>query len=396
MYPTIRLKAGRPGSHLSRHPWVFSGAIDRTETLPDHGEIVTVLTHDGELVGTGTWSAASMIAVRLFSFEECEIDPVWLTARIREADRRRTMLGFGPDTDTTAYRVVYGESDWLPGLVVDRYGDCLVLQIATAGAERLKANILSALTEIFSPQVILERSDLATRSEENLEPVVQLHMGDAPGLISFRERGRMCLADIMSGQKTGFFLDQRDLRDLVHRLASGDRGLDLFSYTGATTIAALIGGVKQMTCVDASEAALELCLRHAEANHLDSERICLAKADVFQWLSEREEPAYDLVLLDPPALIKSRKHIEHGRKGYHFLNRAALRLVKDGGLFFTSSCSSYFGEDDMLITLRRAADQAGVRLQLLATVRQSGDHPLSLYFPESGYLKSFVCQVNRQ
>ena len=395
MYPTIVLKSSRPGSHLSRHPWIFSGAVKRTGDLPRHGEMVTVRTQEGDLVGTGTWSNSSMIAVRLFTFGDSLIDNAWLRYRIQEADRRRTLMGFGPGTTTTGYRVVYGESDWLPGLVVDRYDDCLVLQVATAGMEMLKEHIIESLTDLFSPKVIFERSDLNARSEEGLEPIVTCHRGDFPELVPFYEHGRHCLADIAHGQKTGFFLDQRELRDTVQQLAEGARVLDLFSYTGATAAAALLGGARRVTCVDGSEPALEICEKHVRANKCDPAQLETEKADVFQWLSDRSEPAFELVLLDPPALIKTRKHTEQGRKGYHFLNRAALRLVTDGGLFVTSSCSAYFGEDDMLVTLRRAADQAGVRLQLLKVIRQAADHPLSIYFPESGYLKSFVCQVHR-
>jgi 23S rRNA (cytosine1962-C5)-methyltransferase len=309
-------------------------------------------------------------------------------------------MGFGPDSGTTGYRVAFGESDGLPGLVIDRYGDVLVFQLSTAGIDALREDIVAALSDLFSPQAIVERSDLAVRREERLEEAVEVREGEPPERAQFLEHGLPFLADPLRGQKTGFFLDQRDLRRLVRTLGArpgleGGSVLNLFSYSGATGICALAGGASRVHNVDGSEAALSYAREHAALHELADERMTAERADVFQWLGAHMEPAYDAVLLDPPALIKSQRDVEQGRRAYHFLNRSALRLVKDGGLLVTSSCSHFFTEEDLAFELRRAGAALGLTLHTLATVRQSADHPTSIYFPEAAYLKSLVLQVRR-
>jgi len=394
-YPQIILKKAGDRSLHVRHPWIYSGAIEIVGEGVANGSIVTVVDHDGRIVATGTYSGHSSIAVRVFDFRRVIIDKGWLKQRIHEAYDRRQLLGIGADQDTTGYRIVFGETDWLPGLVVDRYADVLVIQLATAGMVRLGDTIIESLIELFSPRTIYERSDLPSRREEGLGPRTGLRYGEETTLVEFREHGRRYIADVAGGQKTGFYLDQRDLRLEIFRLASGRRAVDLFCHTGAAGTAALAGGALSVHFVDSSQPALEFCGRHVELNGLDSSRITTESADVFQWLAERSSPEYDMVMLDPPALIKSRRHIESGHKGYHFLNRAAIRIINDGGILVTSSCSVFFPEFDFAGTLRRAAEQAGVRLALLKTVRQPPDHPLSLNFPESAYLKSFICRIDR-
>jgi 23S rRNA (cytosine1962-C5)-methyltransferase len=395
IYPTLRLKPGRNASILNRHPWIFSGALTRPTNEIPSGSIVHVVDPTGTIVATGAWSPRSLIAVRVFAFAEAVIDAAWIRARIAEADNRRRILGLGPDTDTTGYRVVFGESDRLPGLVVDRYEDVLVIQLANAGMERLHNCVVDCLIDLFHPRAIYERSDLPSRHEEGLESRTGVCYGKHPGLVEFREHGRRCLADVANGQKTGFYLDQRDLRYQIMPLAAGRRALDVFSFSGATGLAALIGGATTVDFVDTSQSAIDLCLQQAALNGIAESRFQCHATDAFQWVSSRQHPEYDLVMLDPPALIKSQKHLASGHKAYHFLNRAALRLVKDGGMFVTSSCSAFFNEANMAMTLRRAGEQAGVTMSILRVIRQSPDHPLSLNFPEAAYLKSFICHVCR-
>lgn len=394
-YPVLHLRSGREASLANRHPWIFSGALEKVpEDLP-HGAIVNVIDSTGKIAATGTYSAKSMIAVRVLQFGETIIDKDWLKRQIQQAHARRQLLGYRDNSQTNGYRVVFGEADWLSGLVVDRYADVLVIQLATAGMDNLRNIIIEALVELFKPTAIYERSDLPSRTEEGLAETTGLRYGTETELVEFSQNGRRFVADIANGQKTGFYLDQKNLREEVSCLALGRKVLDLFSYSGATSIAALAGGALSAHCVDSSATALELCLKQAALNSIESSRISCETADVFQWLSTESTPQYDMVLLDPPALIKSRKHAEDGRKGYHFLNRAALRLINNNGLLVTSSCSACFTEEQLSITLRRAAEQAGINLFLLKTVRQSSDHPLSLHFPEAAYLKSFICQVSR-
>jgi len=401
-YPVLHLRRDRAASLAFRHPWVFSGALEEPPDRAFHGHLVRVAAPDGAILGTGTYSSSSSIAVRIFAFEDAAVDAGWLASRIAEADARRRLLGFGPGTDTTGYRVVFGESDGLPGFVLDRFGDTFVFQLSTAGTDRMRDDLITDMQATFSPDAIVERSDLNVRREERLDEVTAVRHGALPDgdAVPFIERGIQYLAHPLAGQKTGFFLDQRDLRTLVRQLASrsplqSGQALNLFSYSGATAIAALLGGVAHVHNVDGSETALAHAREHAALHELGEDRFTAVRADVFQWLAAHTEPTYDLVMLDPPALIKSQRDVEQGRRAYHFLNRSALRLVRDGGLLVTSSCSYYFSDDDLAFELRRAAHAVGVSLHTVAAVGQSLDHPQSVYFPEAAYLKSLVLQVHR-
>ena len=396
MYPKIQLKAGKEANITFRHPWVYSGAIETKPEKLEHGDFVHVTDRKGDIIGTGTYSNASSIAVRVFDFGEAVIDKKWLTAKIKAADERRVLMGYGPDTETTGYRVVFGEADQIPGLVIDRYDDVLVIQIATAGLDALRDVIVECLVSIFKPRAIVERSDMNVRHEEKLQESHGVLFGDAPDLVDFKENGVSFVADVLNGQKTGFFLDQKDLRKRTALLVAGrlvKNCLNLFSYSGAAGIMAKLAGEENVHNVDASDLALRLCEKHAKMNGVT---MTTEQADIFQWLNDHQEPAYDIVMMDPPSIIKTSKDAENGKKAYHFLNRAALRLIKDGGIFVTSSCSHFMNEEDFAFTLRRASIQAGVTLEILGVVRQSADHPLSVYFPESAYLKSFICQVRRE
>jgi 23S rRNA (cytosine1962-C5)-methyltransferase len=395
MYPTLKLKAGKEANVIFRHPWIFSGALAEIPDDIAHGSLVHVVDSGEVIIATGTYSAKSMIAVRVFEFGRAVIDKDWFRARFTEADALRTILGYGSSGLTSGYRLVFGESDRIPGLIVDRYENVLVIQLATAGLEQLREMIIEVLVDLFRPRSIVERSDISVRREEGLEEITALRYGSDPGRVEFRENGLRFVADVNFGQKTGFYLDQKELRKEIREHARGRAILNLFSYTGAASAAALAGGAKSVLNIDSSEPSLELCNVHAEMNGIPPGLSATESGDVFGWLSTRYNPEYDMVLMDPPALIKSQVDIDVGRKAYHFLNRAAMRLIKDCGLLVTSSCSAFFREEDFTYSLRRASVQAGVRLDLLKMVRQSPDHPISLYFPESYYLKSFICRVRR-
>jgi len=349
----------------------------------------------GNVLGTGSFNAISSIAVRLFAFGEAEIDYGWLLKRVREADERRKLAGYGPGTATTGYRAVFGEADGLPGLVVDRYADTIVFQLSTAAMDARRDEIAAVLTEVFEPKAIVERSDLPSRKEEALEDVCGARDGGEPGLVEFLENGLKFIADPVNGQKTGFFLDQKNLRLKIREFSSGREALNLFSYTGAASIYALAGGAKSVLNVDSSEKALEGVLENAKRNGFGADKVSTEKADVFSWLSKKSDPEFGMVIIDPPAIIKSRKDRESGMKAYHFINRAAMRLVKDGGIFITSSCSANLAREDFGRILAKASAQAGVTLHTLATIGHSSDHPVSVYFPEGEYLKSYVFEVRR-
>lgn len=395
-YPMLKLKQGREANLGFKHPWVFSGAIETIPVGVEHGAIVRVADQHDRVLGTGTFSRSSMIAVRMFEFGDVELSGEWFVKKILEADERRALLGFGATGPTTGYRVVFGEADQLPGIVVDRYGKVCVLQISTAGADQLRGVILDAIVRALKPSTIVERSDIPSRREDQLKDVAGVVYGKQPsgGLAKFKESGYPFVADVLHGQKTGFFLDQKELRAEIFQLAKKRSVLNLFSYSGASGVYAMKGKATSVHNVDESKEALELCAMHAKLNRIPEKKFTREAADVFAWVASKKEPMYDMILVDPPALIKSKRDREAGCKAYHFLNRAAMRLVKPKGIFVTSSCSRHLSEDDFMFLLRRASVQAGIRLSVLKTVGQSADHPLSLYFPESRYLKSFICQIN--
>lgn len=393
MYPTIIIASKRTANLRFRHPWIFSGAIVGTDSDVEHGSLVRVVDEDGHAYGVGTYSKSSSIAVRMLAWSEETIDGKWFARRMQDAMACRRLVGFGLGTDTTGYRALFGEADGVPGLVVDQYGDVVVFAIATAGLDRLREEIIFGIKKTLSPRVIVERSDTAVRKEDGLDEIVAVRLGEVEAPVPFLERGRAYVADVLRGQKTGFFLDQRDARDVVAGLAGGRECLNLFSYSGSFGVAAMKGGATRAHNVDLSASALDLCAEHARLNRIDNAFFTTEVSDAFQWLDAHDEPSFDLVILDPPALIKSSKDAEAGKKAYHFLNRAAMRLIRNGGIFVTSSCSAHLCEEDMIFILRRASVQAGIHLAILKTLRQSCDHPISLYFPEGLYLKTFVFHV---
>lgn len=383
-YPTISLKPKREQSVKFHHPWIFSGAIGKLPEGLENGSLVQVADINGNLLGVGTYSKHSSIAVRIFDFKSAEINTDWFQKHLKEAEEKRQLLGYGLGTDTTGYRVVFGESDGIPGLIVDRYENVIVFQIATAGMDLLRPQLIEAVNNVFEPRAIVERSDIGIRTEEKLKERTEIVKGEIPCAVFFLENGLRFEADVIGGQKTGFFFDQKDLRLKIKSLAKNRTVLNLFSYTGATSSYALGGGAKSVHNVDSSESALSLCEKERSTNE---------KADVFEFLGRPQPQSYDMVILDPPALIKNKNDVEEGKKAYHFINRAALRLVNDGGIFVTSSCSHFLSSEDFIFMLRRASLQAGVELSILHAVYQSPDHPISVYFPESLYLKSFVCDT---
>jgi 23S rRNA (cytosine1962-C5)-methyltransferase len=358
----------------------------------ESGAIVRVLTHAGDCVAVGVYAQSDMIAVRVLSWRDEIIDDTWVAGALSQALTYRTQLGFwhAPESRTTGYRVHFAEADSIPGLIVDVYNDVLVIQIHTRAAELFRESIIKTLIALFQPRAIVERSESSHRASEGLESREGIVYGECTEPVVFREYGVEYLSFPLTGQKTGFFCDQKDVRKEIRALARGRTVLNVCSYTGAQSVAAMHGGAESAHNIDISDAALAGCEAHRVHHGYTSAQFTSEQADVFQWAAQQKNIPQSFVIFDPPALIKSQREKEGGMKGYHFLNRALLRAIQPGTLFATSSCSQFFSEEDMLHMLQKASLQAERRLRIIKIVRQSADHPQSLYFPQSSYLKSVI------
>jgi len=385
----VVLKPGRDKAIRHRHHWIFSGAI---RDLPDFedGAVVPVRAADGELLGHGYFNRKSSITGRMISFGE---EPPDAAVR-RSLDRALALRAryFDPVL-TNARRIVNAEGDGLPGLVADLYDDVLVLQVATLGMEKLKPLVLDHLAAALKPRAIYERSDLPARREEGLGDVEALLAGEAVERVRILEGGIPYWVVLTSGQKTGFYLDQRESRRLVRECASGRRVLNTFAYTGSFSVCALLGGAVRADSVDSSVPAMALARENFELNGLPADAGLFFTADVFEFL---REPAldHDFIILDPPAFAKKRTDVVAGCRGYKDINRLALQRVRAPGLVLTFSCSHFVDEGLFQQVVFQAAHEAGRRVRILQKHRQAFDHPVNIYQPETAYLKGFLLYVD--
>jgi 23S rRNA (cytosine1962-C5)-methyltransferase len=391
-YPQVTLRPGREKSAANRHPWIFSGAVEHEPSQLEQGAVVDVVSIDGEFVGRGTYNPASQIRVRLYTFRDEALDEKWFTDRIAAAEAWRREL-LPPDTD--AYRVLFGEEDGVPGLILDRYGDGLVATFATAGADYLRDVIVQATLAACRPAWLMERSTGGYRKEEGVPPrVAELHGQVPSGPVRVVENGLHFWVDVRAGQKTGFFLDQRAARQVVRELARNRVVLNAFGYTGGFAVYALAGGAHRAVTVDLSSEGLELAAQNHALNGQDVPRQDLVKADVFDFLRE-DTTNFDLIVLDPPAFAKSKAALPRALRGYKDINLLAMRRMPPGGLLFTFSCSGHVTYDLHRKVLFSAALDAGREVQILRTLGHGADHPLSVYHPEGEYLTGFLCRVGR-
>jgi len=392
---SIVLKPGREKSLLRRHPWVFSGAIEIVEGDPHPGETVEILTNERDFLGTGAYSPHSQIRVRVWTFQNDQpIDGSFFRARMDQAIQSRAVHLTGKES---ACRLINAESDGLPGLVVDKYGEFLVCQFLSAGSEYWKDEIILQLQQILSPAGLYERSDVDIRLKEGLESRTGPLWGDSPPeLLQIQEEPCRFLVDIRKGHKTGFYLDQRDNRQALAGYAHGCSVLNCFAYTGGFGIWALRGGAEHVTDVESSSGALELATRNVEINGFNSAKVDHLQGDVFQVLREFRNfnRCFDLIVLDPPKFVDSRSRMPKGTRGYKDINLLAFKLLKAGGILFTFSCSGLVTPDLFQKIVADAALDAGRDAQILRTLTQSPDHPTSLNFPEGAYLKGLVCRVS--
>ena len=384
----VVLKPGRDFSVRAGHPWIFSGAIARTEGDAVAGAIAEVVAADGRPLGSGTWSPGHSIAVRMLTRGARPVDAGLVRERIADALALRRLVA-----DTDALRLVNGEGDRLPGLVVDRYADFLVCQFITAGADALKPAVVEALVDAVAPRGVWERSEGSVRTAEGLPRTCGVLAGEEPpGEITIVESGRRHVVDVRGGQKTGFFLDQRPNRDLTATLAGGRRVLNLFAYTGGFAVAAARGGAVHVVSVDSSAAALALAETAWRLNELPPDGGEFVKADVFEYL-RGDLPPYDLVILDPPPFARRRGDRERARAGYKDVNLRALRIAAPGALVLTFSCSQHVDAAEWEEAVAAAAADAGRWCRLLARLGPGIDHPQALAHPEGRYLKGLLLRV---
>lgn len=384
--PSVYLRKGADHRLRSGHLWLFSNELqDGFQTLAP-GQVADVLDFRGKFVGRGTVNPHSLIAVRLLTREAEPIDDLFLRKRIENAAQLRERL-FGNNSHVC--RFVYGEADGLPGLIVDRFDDVFVIQSNTAGMDRLQSVIIQIFVDLFHPRAIIAANDAAVRELEGLPLERQLIYGALEGKIRFVQDGITFFSDPQGGQKTGFFLDQSVNRRLAASFVRpGDRVLDLFCYTGGFGIYALKAGAGKVTFVDSSEAALAIAREAVEANGF-SDRAEFVKADIFEMLKEPGEQ-FDMVILDPPALVKSRTKVPAALRAYRDLNARAMARVITGGVLVTASCSGLVQAESWHESLREAAYKASRNLRIIARGGQSPDHPILASMPETDYLKFAV------
>ncbi len=385
----VVLKPGKDKAVRQRHHWIFSGAIASYPKKFSNGSVVPVFDSGGELLGRGYFNKQLSLAGRMLCFDDRPLDQV-LADSLRQAIKLREQLFSGGET--TAYRLVNGEGDNLPGLIVDRYGDIFVLQIGTLGMERLEAKIVELLRRELRPQAIYEKSDSPSRDQEGLEADEGWLYNSAPPRVEIKENGLSYLVDLVDSQKTGFFLDQREMRQWVRELARGRRVLNCFSYTGGFSVAALAGGAARADSVDISASAIKLAQENVALNGFSREQAGFFTEDVFTFLREQTLP-YDLVILDPPAFAKKKDDVPNALRGYRDINRLAISKLPPRSLLLTSSCSYHVDERLFQKVLFQAALQAGRAVRIIGRHRQAPDHPINIYHPEGDYLKSLLLYV---
>jgi len=388
----IHLKKGREKSLKRRHPWIFSGAIEKVTGKPAAGDTVEVKGPSGEALALAAYSPDSQIRARVWSFNSQEtIDKSFFERRLKSAISMRGQLPAARHSN--AVRLVHGESDGLPGLVVDRYADVLVAQFLSAGMERWRDPILDSLIELTGCEAIFERSDAEVRKLEGLEQRVGFARGNRnASRCPIIEYGLNFRVDVEQGQKTGFFLDQRENRQRVRALAAGREVLDGFCYTGGFAIAALAGGAKKVTALESSVAALDVAKENLEANPFDAARVEFVKADVFAHLRTLRDRAarFDMVVLDPPKFAPTAAQAENAARAYKDINLLALKLLAPGGLLATFSCSGGVSAELFQSIVAGAALDAGAAARILERFGAAADHPVALEFPEGEYLKGLL------
>lgn len=397
MYAQIFLRRGKEESLLRRHPWIFSGAIEYIRSERDHiteGEIVDVHTKNGDFIARGHYQIGS-IAVRVLTFEQVEIDQAWWNERIATAYDVRRSLDLTENEQTTCYRLVHGEGDSLPGLVVDIYGSTAVVQCHSVGMYRSRKEIAEAIRTVYGERIeaIYDKSAQTVPFKAGLNAVDSyLYGSPATASQEVLENGNRFNVNWEKGQKTGFFIDQRANRELVRHYAKGRTVLNTFCYTGGFSVYAMAGGAVEVVSVDSSERAVQLADENMRLNFGDEVRHSSKAVDAFEYLHDIGDK-FDMIILDPPAFAKHHKVLGNAMQGYKKLNARALAQIKSGGILFTFSCSQAVSKELFRTTVFSAAAIAGRRVRILHQLTQPADHPINIYHPEGEYLKGLVLYV---
>ena len=386
MYKSIRLRKGKDESLKRFHPWIFSGAIQQMDEGIQEGDIVRVLTFEGDFIATGHYQQGS-IAVRVLTFSDVEIDDEYWHSRLQSALQMRQAIGLAADS----YRLVHGEGDNLPGLIIDVYGKTAVMQAHSIGMHFMRKQIAQALINVMESRI----SHIYYKSETTLPFMTADDMngflyGGSDENIAV-ENGLKFRVDWLKGQKTGFFVDQRENRSLLEQYAKGKRVLNMFCYTGGFSFYAMRGGATLVHSVDSSAKAIELTNRNVQLNFPGDPRHQAFCDDAFKFLDSIDD--YDLIILDPPAFAKHRGALHNALKGYTRLNNKAFQKIKPGGILFTFSCSQVVTKDHFRNAVFTAAAQAGRKVRILHQLHQPADHPINIYHPEGEYLKGLVLYV---
>lgn len=389
----VVLRSGRARPFWGRHPWVLASAIDRVEGGPADGDVVELVSHTGHFVARGIWNSRSRIRVRLYTWRPEEaLDESFWGRRLQEAVQLRTLLGY--DDPRGATRLVYSESDGLSGLIVDRYGPYLVVQVTAAAMARRLPTVVDWLVQRLQPKGILLRTDPATLRAEGLVLEDKPLWGEAPPEpVEIWEHGVLYLVDLAQGQKTGFYLDQRENRRGAALYARGRRVLDMFCYTGGFALAAAAAGAESVLGIDDSPKAVALAQANAQRNGLTNVRF--EQGDCFKTMERMrtENQRFDCVVLDPPRFARSRRSVRQALRAYHWLNRLGVELLQPGGILVTCSCSGHVSREDFFQMLMGVSEKSARSIQILQQRGAAPDHPVLATCQETEYLKCFICRV---
>lgn len=390
--PIITLKRGKEDSLNRFHPWVFSGAIATMPESLEEGDIVDVVTHDGRHIGVGHYQIGS-IMVRILDFGNTAIDQSFFATRLAEALKLRKALRLNRE-DNNAYRLVHGEGDFLPGLIVDIYGNTAVIQAHSPGMHFARTDIANALTSLEGIDIknVYYKSETTLPYKAHLDPQNDYLIGGFETNVAI-ENGLKFHVDWLKGQKTGFFVDQRDNRSRLEHFALGRRVLNMFCYTGGFSFYAMRGGAELVHSVDSSAKAITLTDANVELNFPGDTRHKSFAEDAFKFLDSMEKDSYDLIVLDPPAFAKHRSALKNALRGYQRLNAKAFEKISSGGILFTFSCSQAVNKDQFRLAVFSAAAQSRRKVRILHQLTQPADHPINIYHPEGEYLKGLILYV---